>query len=99
MPYIWQDNDVRLEHKGVTVYWAYDNDCVDDPMTFKFCLDPYTSYEESIDIRSWQGYDDKDAEDVFREWDGWFKFVNSRIKMAIDAGDLTQDGASWWLNF
>jgi hypothetical protein len=95
MPYVWRDNDIRLEHRDVKVYWSYDGDIADQPLTFVFCLSPLDTHNESFDIRDWQGYKENDAEDLLREWGGWHEFVNSRIRMAVESGDIKQHGVNW----
>jgi hypothetical protein len=93
MPYIWIDNDIRLSYQGVHIYWAYDNDCVDDPLMFKFCLSSFASEYDQIDIREWSGYHepDKDIDWQSPAWEGWEKHVNKFIMKAIDQGLITQE--------
>ena len=96
MPMVWVPNDIRREHHGVKVYYAYDNDCPEDFMLYHFCLSPNVSYEdgEYFDIRGWGGWKGMEESD-FRAYKTFEDYTDDMIRKAIEAGDITQDGVSW----
>jgi hypothetical protein len=92
MPYHteWTDNEIALEHGGVTIYHAYkDDDERNGTLWYGFVTDEAALYEDSFDVRelaAWPRVPDPDLR-YYNE-----AHVLNVLRAAIDAGELTQDG-------
>ena len=95
MPYVWVQPDVRLEHKGIKVYCAYEDDWADRKLDHWFSTLSEGGEAREFDVREIPGFDQRYNGSIGPERPGWLEtetHINAVLCQAIDKGWLTDEG-------